>query len=158
MILIDLAVIVSAGENSLFSYSSITDDHATMATAGYFNDAVDALDVGSHIMAVTSAGLSEFLVIDKADGVVDVSGIEVPLTVINEIGDNDPRQFITDVSHANKIDRDEIELAITDIGLSLPHRSLSIFVNDFNAPNKVYLCRYDSIQDEWYQELLKKAE
>ena len=158
MILENLATVAISGGNSVFAYYDIGTPHAEMATDGFFDEAADALKVGSIIQGITAEGVSLFIVGSTADGVVSTGEFQFTLTGVNEIGDNDPRQFVTSVSHANKIDRDEIEFAITDAGLILPNRSLSIFVNDLGAPNKVYLCRYDVIQDTWYQELLKSAE
>jgi len=63
------------------------------------------------------------------------------------------------VQHGNKIKRAEIEACITDAGYALPsgNYNFTLYINDIGRVDNMYLCRYDTVQDEWYQELLKKA-
>ncbi len=65
--------------------------------------------------------------------------------------------LVVAVGHQNKITVAEIEQAIDDAGFELPTRSVTLYIEDSNRDNVMYLCRHDSDADGWFCEKLSKA-
>jgi len=152
-----LAAVTIAGTNSVYNYADLDTPYATKAASGFFNEMLDVIGPGTVINSVSSDGVGTHLFSNETDGEVTTISFLIPLALQDQVGALSQKQFITTVSSGNKIARSEIELSITNIGFQLPSNNITIYVADIDDGSKMYLCRYDSVQDEWYQELLKKA-
>ena len=155
-----LATVTTAGNNSVFTYDADAgEDFTAMGTDGFFDEAVNSFGNRTLILATSSNGLS-FHLVSSADGVSPVTTADNLVTLAvnaNGIESHTDGSFQGIIDNDKKITRAEIESVITEEGLDLPVRNVTIYINDIVQANKQFLCRYDKVQDEWFFELLKRA-